>query len=215
MITLNEEQHAKLKLAQSSLNYFCNKEFVEDTKPVIDANDLINSVLTKDEDEEEYSPKKRKRETAMTEQNPMENPPETTININELEAMKESIVIIEKQFNLLTPNKEVHNSFRTIKNTLKEKLNELVVIENNLKKKKKISLTISQIDIMESIKEKMNLNLVNCGECGQPFFHTTLRDYGIENDEFFTCPHCLIESDCSLCSDVFYRGMNVDGEQVK
>ena len=211
MITLTPEQHAKFNLAQSVLEVVCAREFVEDFTEVNTANDLLTSIrkeIETHEDEEECSPKKIKGEATMTEQNPMENPPETTININELEAMKESIVIIEKQFDLVTPNKEVHNSFRTIKNTLKEKLAELVVIENNLKKKKKIDLYKEQIKLIEEIRETCNLNLVSCCQCGFNFFHD-------REDEEVECPNCLQEIAPEDCEDVFYSGMNVDGEQVK
>lgn len=37
----------KLQLAQSSLNYWCNKEFVDDVQDVHLASDLINGVLNK------------------------------------------------------------------------------------------------------------------------------------------------------------------------
>lgn len=57
-----------------------------------------------------------------------------------------------------------------------------------------------QLDLMEEVRRKSNINLVTCGRCGTLLFHKM-------NDDKVDCPSCIITMDVHDCPDYLYEGM--------
>lgn len=64
-----------------------------------------------------------------------------------------------------------------------------------------------QIRLMDVIREKANINIVNCGYCGSVFLHE--RSPTETELECPYCPNAITDSDCP---DFLYNGMQNNSE---
>jgi len=69
--------------------------------------------------------------------------------------------------------------------------------------KTKRELVISQLELMDEIRAKANINIVTCGNCGSVILHET------DLEGTITCYDCKSEMDLSDCPDLFYHGMEL------
>jgi hypothetical protein len=67
--------------------------------------------------------------------------------------------------------------------------------------KSKRDLVIEQLELMDEIRYKANINIVTCGNCGSVILHK--RDL----EGTLTCYDCKREMDISDCPDLFYTGI--------
>lgn len=58
----------------------------------------------------------------------------------------------------------------------------------------------NQLELMDDIRYKLNINMVTCGHCGTVLLHKS-------NEEMITCYGCKSEMDVCDCPDFFYDGM--------
>lgn len=74
----------------------------------------------------------------------------------------------------------------------------------------KKELIIEQLNLMNRIKQKANVNIVTCGNCGSVNLHEIKpmeqKQYGI-HFLFITCYDCTSEMELCDCPDFFYSGM--------
>jgi len=66
--------------------------------------------------------------------------------------------------------------------------------------KTKRELVISQLELMDEIRAKANINIVTCGNCGTTFLHKL-------DDLELTCFDCKTSSEPCDHPDLFYSGM--------
>lgn len=66
--------------------------------------------------------------------------------------------------------------------------------------KSKRDLVIQQIELMNEIRAKANINIVTCGHCGSVILYSML-------DSSIVCYDCKSEMDLCDCPDLFYSGM--------
>lgn len=66
--------------------------------------------------------------------------------------------------------------------------------------KSKRELVISQLELMDEIRAKANINIVTCGNCGTAFLHKL-------DDLELTCFDCKTSSEPCDHPDLFYCGM--------
>jgi hypothetical protein len=66
--------------------------------------------------------------------------------------------------------------------------------------KSKRELVIQQIELMDEIRAKANINIVTCGHCGSVILYSML-------DSSIVCYDCKREMDLCDCPDLFYSGM--------
>ena len=66
--------------------------------------------------------------------------------------------------------------------------------------KTKRDLVISQLELMDEIRAKANINIVTCGNCGTAFLHKL-------DDLELTCFDCKHSSEPCDHPDLFYTGM--------
>lgn len=66
-------------------------------------------------------------------------------------------------------------------------------------------LVIKQIELMDDIRAKANINIVTCGNCGTILLHE--RD--AEEIECFGCKHTM---DICDCPDLLYNGIENNTE---
>ena len=66
--------------------------------------------------------------------------------------------------------------------------------------KTKRDLVISQLELMDEIRAKANINIVTCGNCGTAFLHKL-------DDLELTCFDCKTSSEPCDHPDLFYTGM--------
>lgn len=66
--------------------------------------------------------------------------------------------------------------------------------------KSRRDLVIQQVELMDEIKAKANINLVTCGHCGSVILYSML-------DSSIVCYDCKREMDLCDCPDLFYSGM--------
>lgn len=71
---------------------------------------------------------------------------------------------------------------------------------------------IEQIELMEIIREKANINIVDCGNCGSIFLHKRIVHSMDGGDEHLNCPYCEREMDESDCPDFLYWGIENNAE---
>ena len=57
-------------------------------------------------------------------------------------------------------------------------------------------MLIRQLELLNDIKNHLNINVVTCGSCGQVLFH-------MRGDETVCCPSCEEEFALSDCPDIF------------
>jgi predicted RNA-binding Zn-ribbon protein involved in translation (DUF1610 family) len=62
----------------------------------------------------------------------------------------------------------------------------------------------TQLELLEEIQSVANINIVNCGHCGDVFLHRII-DID-EKDTDIQCPHCGLKSDPSDHPDYYYEG---------
>ena len=60
-----------------------------------------------------------------------------------------------------------------------------------------------QLDLMETIRDKANINMVTCGNCGTILLHETKS---INEDNSIVCFGCKSEMELSDCPDYWYVG---------
>lgn len=77
--------------------------------------------------------------------------------------------------------------------------------------KTKRDLVINQLELVQEVISKTNINIVTCGNCGSVILHKL-------EDDTITCYDCKSEMYLSDCPDLFYSGMEnsalYDDEQV-
>ena len=71
--------------------------------------------------------------------------------------------------------------------------------------KTKQEKVLEQIALMEVIRDKANINIVACGNCGDILLHKL-------EDEEIECPHCDFKSDPCDFPDYLYVGMEIPEE---
>lgn len=64
---------------------------------------------------------------------------------------------------------------------------------------------IKQIELMENIRQKANINIVNCGQCGNVVLHE-------RNEEDIECPYCKFTSEPCDFPDFLYENMENNAE---
>lgn len=64
---------------------------------------------------------------------------------------------------------------------------------------------VKQIDLMEDIRQKANINIVNCGNCGSIVLH-------VRNEDDIDCPYCDRVMAQSDCPDYLYVGIENNAE---
>lgn len=57
-----------------------------------------------------------------------------------------------------------------------------------------------QLDLMNEIRDNLNINIVTCGNCGEVIMHKRLTN-------IIDCHSCDSEMDECDCPDLFYNGM--------
>jgi uncharacterized CHY-type Zn-finger protein len=65
----------------------------------------------------------------------------------------------------------------------------------------KNNLITYQIELMEDIRAKANINIVNCGNCGSVMLHES-------NATELTCPYCDYNGDICDFPDFIYNGID-------
>lgn len=70
--------------------------------------------------------------------------------------------------------------------------------------KSKRDLAQEQLDLMEIIRDKSNINMVTCGNCGTILLHEMKSIH--EDNHDITCFGCKQEMDFSDCPDYWYEG---------
>lgn len=74
-------------------------------------------------------------------------------------------------------------------------------------KKTRRELAQEQLDLMEIIRNKANINMVTCGNCGTILLHETKTiNEIVEKDLHIECFGCKREMDFSDCPDYWYNG---------
>ena len=68
---------------------------------------------------------------------------------------------------------------------------------------------IEQIELQEEIQRLANINIVNCGNCGEILLHRTTT---IQDTEDITCPYCNFHSNPCDFPDFLYNGMENSAE---
>jgi predicted nucleic acid-binding protein len=65
-----------------------------------------------------------------------------------------------------------------------------------------------QLDLMEVIRKKANINMVTCGNCGEILLHKmhTITPTSKENDTLIQCFNCKQHIDVHDCPDYWYEG---------
>ena len=61
---------------------------------------------------------------------------------------------------------------------------------------------VKQIELMDEVKRKSNINMVTCGNCGDVLLHRL-------DEEEIKCPYCGFESDPCDFPDFFYTGFEL------
>ena len=69
--------------------------------------------------------------------------------------------------------------------------------------KTKRQLAQEQLDLMDDIRAKANINMVTCGHCGTILLHEMKS---INEDNTIVCFGCKREMDLSDCPDYWYEG---------
>jgi glutamine amidotransferase PdxT len=69
----------------------------------------------------------------------------------------------------------------------------------------KRELVIKQIDLMDDIRQKADINIVTCGNCGTLVLHK-------RNAEEIECFGCMNVMDVSDCPDYWYNGVENNAE---
>ena len=69
--------------------------------------------------------------------------------------------------------------------------------------KTKRELAQEQLNLMEIIRAKANINMVTCGHCGTILLHETKQ---INDDNTIVCFGCKHEMELSDCPDYWYNG---------
>lgn len=64
---------------------------------------------------------------------------------------------------------------------------------------------IEQIELMDNIRDKANINIVTCGNCGSIVLHE-------RNEEDIDCPYCPSVMAQSDCPDYLYVGIENNNE---
>lgn len=72
--------------------------------------------------------------------------------------------------------------------------------------KTKRELAIEQIELMEVIRDKANINMVTCGNCGTILLHKRSSEGLVE------CFGCMREMDQSDCPDYWYDNCENNAE---
>lgn len=70
---------------------------------------------------------------------------------------------------------------------------------------------LEQIELMKIVQQKANINLVNCGSCGDVFLHEIkplTQEMDLEELDL-TCPYCDFKSEPCDFPDFFYEGMEL------
>jgi hypothetical protein len=62
-----------------------------------------------------------------------------------------------------------------------------------------------QLDLMHTIRQKANINIVTCGKCGAVNLHSL-------DDEEIQCAYCDFKSDPCDFPDYLYTGMELSAE---
>lgn len=65
---------------------------------------------------------------------------------------------------------------------------------------------LEQIQLQEEIQRLANINIVNCGNCGEILLHRTTT---IQDTEDIMCPYCHFESEPCDFPDFLFSGMEL------
>ena len=70
-------------------------------------------------------------------------------------------------------------------------------------------LVLEQMALMNKIRNKANINMVTCGNCGTILLH---KRKSINADNSIICFGCKTKMDLSHCSDYWYSGVENNEE---
>ena len=78
--------------------------------------------------------------------------------------------------------------------------NKTRLLVETMKRKTKEELIKEQVKFHDRIRKQLNLNIVDCGNCGATIVHKRKVDD-------VTCPDCLETMEVSVCPDIYYKEM--------
>lgn len=76
-------------------------------------------------------------------------------------------------------------------------------LKQNIMCKSRRELAQEQLDLMDDIRAKANINMVTCGNCGTILLHEMKQ---LNEDNTIVCFGCKREMDLSDCPDYWYEG---------